>query len=164
MNFLYIILQDILIHDYVLNFKAFHQKTKEIKPFKVSANQIDAHAHARDFMKIFIYHVVGYFNTWLCSKFQSISSKNKKDIEIFVSANQSEAHVHAREFVLIWQCHIIYTCNISLYNKFQSNSLKNIKVMALLSISVISRVARARTCRRMRAKWSSFRTSTLHTH
>ena len=56
--------------------------------------------HARVFMIIAIYHVVGYPNAWLCSKFHRISSKNKKDIETLVSANQSEAHVHAREILL----------------------------------------------------------------
>ena len=51
------------MHGYVLNFKAFRQKTKEISPFNVSANQIAAHVHARDFMKFFPYHFVGYPNS-----------------------------------------------------------------------------------------------------
>ena len=89
------------MHDFVLNFKAFRQKTKKIQPFQVSANQIAAHMHARVFMKIVIDHVAGYPNAWLCSKFQRISSKNKKDIGTLVLANQIAAHVHAREILLI---------------------------------------------------------------
>ena len=87
------------MHDYVLNFKVFRQKTKEIQPFKISANQITAHAHAHVFMKIFIYHAVDLYNIGLCSKFQKIMTRNKKDIETLVSANQREAHVHAREIL-----------------------------------------------------------------
>ena len=50
------------MNDYVLNFKAFRQKTKEIWPFKVSANQIAAHMHARNFLKFFVYHIAGHSN------------------------------------------------------------------------------------------------------
>ena len=88
------------MHDYVLNFKPFRQKTKEIQPYKVSANQIAARAHAHAFVKYFIYYAVDLRNVGLCPKFQKIMTRNKKVIETLVSANQSKAHVHARDILL----------------------------------------------------------------
>ena len=108
--------------------------------------------HARVFVIIALFHVVGYPNACLCSKFQSISSKNKKDIETLVAANQSEVHVHAREILLFSPCRHVYTTNISSHYEFQSISSKKRKVVAISMILVISRVARARSCKHVRAK------------